>query len=377
MCPASSVQRQASSARTALAASRSMAATTVERSMVAGLLPAAEGSWPTRPPQAGAIGAPLSSTRAREPRPAEPNAPGSPPSIITVAVSALASARPAATSAIHRNAATNASAMTRWIATRSAARAAGGDHRSHDQGEPRAEAVDQAARPAREQEKDEDEREAGGAGRGRGVPLRLDEVERQEEEGASQGAVEEQRDDVGAREAPGAEDRQGDHRGVTACLEGAEREQRTPSTGERPDEPRLPPPQARGLDEPIHDAAEARGHQRRTEPVEWARRVEIPTLRHPPEEQAEHGHGDQQERGEKERVRLDDPLDVGDGGAELALQRRQGQVDDRAVDEGEARAEHRRGQHPRPSGLRARRGGTCRKDDALVTRGLEDQPFTR
>src|SRR5882724_11589849 len=58
MCPASSVQRQTSSARTALAASRSTAATTIERSMLAGLLPAAEGSCPPRAPQAGAIGSP-------------------------------------------------------------------------------------------------------------------------------------------------------------------------------------------------------------------------------------------------------------------------------------------------------------------------------
>ncbi len=144
------------------------------------------------------------------------------------------------------------------------------------------------------------------------------------------------------------------------------------------------------------DGEAARHEERRTHALHRARDHELPhTARQPagagrrgeehdparidatPAEPISQRAADQQERGEKERVRLDDPLDVGDGGAELALQRRQGQVDDRAVDEGEARAEHRRGQHPRPSGLRARRGGACRKDYAFVTRGLEDQRLTR
>src|SRR2546429_9886930 len=51
MCPASSVQRQTSSACRAVAASRITAAATIERSMLAGLLLAAEGPCPPRAPR--------------------------------------------------------------------------------------------------------------------------------------------------------------------------------------------------------------------------------------------------------------------------------------------------------------------------------------
>src|SRR6266478_8335588 len=69
MCPASSVQRQTSSARTALAASRSTAATTIERSMLADLLLAAEGSCPPRAPRLARSAHLCPVPRARETRP--------------------------------------------------------------------------------------------------------------------------------------------------------------------------------------------------------------------------------------------------------------------------------------------------------------------
>src|SRR5690349_21132277 len=66
---------------------------------------------------------------------------------------------------------------------------------------------------------------------------------------------------------------------------------------------------------------------------------------------------DEQETREHERVRLDDPLHVGDGRPELALERRQRDVDDGPIDEREARPQDRRREHPRArrvrTGLRA------------------------
>ena len=73
--------------------------------------------------------------------------------------------------------------------------------------------------------------------------------------------------------------------------------------------PRLRPPQTRGLDEPVHDPAEARSHERRTEPVERAGRLGIPALGDAPEEQSEHGHGDGEVHEERPAPRdvLDQP----------------------------------------------------------------------
>ena len=62
---------------------------------------------------------------------------------------------------------------------------------------------------------------------------------------------------------------------------------------------------------------------------------------------------DQDQRAEKQRVRLDHPLHVGDRGVEVGLKRGQRDVDDRAVDERHARREDRR--HQRPSSRRRHR----------------------
>ena len=60
---------------------------------------------------------------------------------------------------------------------------------------------------------------------------------------------------------------------------------------------------------------------------------------------------DEQHGGKEQRVRFDYPLDVGDVGAQLALQRRQGDIDDGTVNERHTRAEGRRGEHPTLRGL--------------------------
>ena len=73
---------------------------------------------------------------------------------------------------------------------------------------------------------------------------------------------------------------------------------------------------------------------------------------------------DEDQRGERERVGVDDPLRPGDTGVEVAVDRRQGEPDDRAVEERHARAEDHRGEQPaalrrrepdRASALRRRR----------------------
>src|SRR6185295_2836583 len=80
----------------------------------------------------------------------------------------------------------------------------------------------------------------------------------------------------------------------------------------------------------------------------------------------------QQQRGEEERVRLDNPLHLRHRGAELFLQSRQGDVDRRAVDEAHAGAEDGGGQDPGLSRPRARRRGRCGADHAFVAGGFED-----
>ena len=59
---------------------------------------------------------------------------------------------------------------------------------------------------------------------------------------------------------------------------------------------------------------------------------------------------EQQESREDQRIRLDDPLRVGDGGVQRGLQRREGDVDGRPVDERETRAEYCGGENPLAGG---------------------------
>ena len=54
----------------------------------------------------------------------------------------------------------------------------------------------------------------------------------------------------------------------------------------------------------------------------------------------------QEQRRQHQRVRLDHPLRLIDRSAQFTLDRRQGDVDDGAIDKGEARSHDRDGQHP-------------------------------
>src|SRR5206468_95222 len=73
-----------------------------------------------------------------------------------------------------------------------------------------------------------------------------------------------------------------------------------------------------------------------------------------PEAVAE-GAAHQQQGRQEQRVGLDEPLRIGARRAQVALDRRQRDVDDRAVHEGHARAEHRAQERP---ALDGRRRGT-------------------
>ena len=66
--------------------------------------------------------------------------------------------------------------------------------------------------------------------------------------------------------------------------------------------------------------------------------------------------GGQQQAGEHQRVGVDDPLQLAGGGAELADQRRQGDVHDRAVDDDD---EHRQAQHREDRASGERRIGSA------------------
>ncbi len=68
------------------------------------------------------------------------------------------------------------------------------------------------------------------------------------------------------------------------------------------------------------------------------------------------GSGREGEGAQEERVDARDPLHLRDGGDEALLDRRQGDVDDRRLEGGDARAEDRPGEHP---ALRVRRASGC------------------
>src|SRR6266542_2587881 len=76
---------------------------------------------------------------------------------------------------------------------------------------------------------------------------------------------------------------------------------------------------------------------------------------------------DENECGEEERVGLDDPLNVRNGGFQALLEHRQRNVDHRPVDEGHARAENRGREDPLRRRACARRG-LGRLEDHLVAR---------
>src|SRR5919106_1105062 len=86
---------------------------------------------------------------------------------------------------------------------------------------------------------------------------------------------------------------------------------------------------------------------------------------HAAEPIAERAAGKDQRR-EHQRVGLDDPLHLDYGGAKARLQCRQGDVSARGIDEGEARPEDRRCEHPFPLALGAGRVGRPGANDALI-----------
>ena len=85
---------------------------------------------------------------------------------------------------------------------------------------------------------------------------------------------------------------------------------------------------------------------------------------------------DEKQRGEEERVGFDDPLHVDGGGVECGLERREGDVDDGAVDEGEAGAEDGGGEYVGACGFSIAHGrvavcrpfATAAATDAFVAR---------
>src|SRR5580704_7197318 len=63
-------------------------------------------------------------------------------------------------------------------------------------------------------------------------------------------------------------------------------------------------------------------------------------------EQVPERTSDQNERAQKQAIRLDHPLHIDNGCVKVDLDSGQGDVDDRAIDESHARAENRRDQYP-------------------------------
>jgi len=80
----------------------------------------------------------------------------------------------------------------------------------------------------------------------------------------------------------------------------------------------------------------------------------------------------EQKGGEKERVRLHNPLKLRDRGFQLRLKDGESHADDRSVDEGHAGSEDGGRQHPESRGARTGRAIRSGPDDAFIAGGLED-----
>jgi len=119
---------------------------------------------------------------------------------------------------------------------------------------------------------------------------------------------------------------------------------------------------------PVREPARHRGDRENRDP----RGEEAPATQ-TIAERAAHEH----ERGEKQRVRLDDPLREVHGDAELPLHHWQRDIDDSAVEKRHARPEYRHHQSPaRVPRLRRGRAAHARRDGDLehVSRYLKVQP---
>ena len=213
--------------------------------------------------------------------------------------------------------------------------------------QPRPDALGEPAGPGREQQHHDGhrhEREAGLQGRVAEDGLELD---RQEEDGAAEGGVDDERDQVGRRELRRREHLEGQHRVAAHALRHHEGDQRERAADQRGEHHRVVPAGARPLDQGVGDARQARRREHGAHRVE-AGLGRIAGLGHVAQGHHDHGHRDRQVEQEDQPPR--------DGVDQVAAQQRA----DRDGDAAETR--------PRADGRAA---------VVAMERGLDDREASR
>ena len=146
--------------------------------------------------------------------------------------------------------------------------AQGRDGGAADQRPARTEAVQQPARPARQQAEDEGEGEKGGACSRRRIAVQLDEGEGQKEEGTAEGAVEQQGQEIDPAEHRRAEQPRRHHGVWTPPLLPQEARQKDAPRASDARHETVRPAAVGGSDQAIGEAGESAEGQQRALPVE-------------------------------------------------------------------------------------------------------------
>jgi hypothetical protein len=155
----------------------------------------------------------------------------------------------------------------------------GGDERTGDEQGPRAHLTRQRTeRPAHGRD-EQGHRQEGGPREGRRITLNLDEIEGQKEELSAQGAIHDERQQVGPQERGRAKDLQRHHRRPGAALDQHERRHRHRAAREEHEHAGVSDARtAAGVDERVHDERQRERHERRAWQVDGARRRRIARL---------------------------------------------------------------------------------------------------
>ena len=222
-----------------------------------------------------------------------------------------------------------------------------GDGGPQAQEEARAVPIGQASGPAREQGEKEGEGHEGQTRLGLRVTLDLDQVERHEQGGGAQCAVEEKREKVRAGEIPRGEDRERQHRRVQLPLHDQEADGGEEAEGETQEYPRVRKAQSRSLDESVGEGRESQGREGRARQVDPSPKLRV----------AAFGHSGRQQRGRDPERQVDEK----DGPPEP-------EIGENAAEGGSDDGDQRGDRRPGADGPTPALGGDARGDDRETAR---------
>ena len=229
-----------------------------------------------------------------------------------------------------------------------------GDRRPDHQRPAGAEAVEHAARPARQGAHDERERQEGGAGERGGKARDLNERKRQKEEGAAERGIEEQGQHIDGAEGARAEQPERQHRVAAVRLLPNEDRHEQQACRQRQQHRRVAPAGDRRRNEAIGETSQRGECQQRAAPIQPALGLGVAAFRHMSER-----NPDRRQR--EQRVDEKNPAP-----AEM--------IDDRAAEERADGAGDRGKSGPGPDRLAALGFIECRSDDRQRARDQQRRP---